>query len=167
MGNQAILGQAGSDGKLLLYSFNGSFSLLSEFDEFECSDEDKPRMCLSLDWSSRVHSSQTPEIAVSHNTGHISRIGFQSNSSLQCINSWKAHDFEAWIAAYNYHDPCVLFTGGDDALMKAWDDRISGDNRPIFTSRYCCSSYKLTSVSDITRLVSVLYKCIQQWNTSL
>lgn len=58
----------------------------------------------------------------------------------QCLlhSQWQAHDLfgspiEAWIAAFNCHDPNVLFSGADDATLKGWDLR-TGDSSfsPIF-----------------------------------
>lgn len=58
----------------------------------------------------------------------------------QCLlhSQWQAHDLfgspiEAWIVAFNCHDPNVLFSGADDATLKGWDLRM-GDSSfsPIF-----------------------------------
>ena len=32
-------------------------------------------------------------------------------SGVQVTDEWKAHDFEAWIAAYDCHQPNIIFTG--------------------------------------------------------
>jgi diphthamide biosynthesis protein 7 len=89
-------------------------------------------MCLSIDWNNRVHSIE-PELAISQSNGHISTVTC-TPTQLQIDQTWKAHDFEAWITAYNYHDTNVIYSGGDDALFKGWDKR-SGFDAPIFTSR--------------------------------
>lgn len=69
--------------------------------------------------------------------------------------NWHAHDYEPWIAAWNYWDTNVLFSGnssssltttwrfhvetalfagGDDLRMKGWDVR-QGFDCPIFENR--------------------------------
>jgi len=47
--------------------------------------------------------------------------------------SWHAHDFEPWVAAWNYWDSNVFYTGGDDLKMKGWDIRQEPP-LPIFTN---------------------------------
>lgn len=42
---------------------------------------------------------------------------------------WSAHDLfgspiEAWITAFDCHDPNILFSGADDATLKGWDRRV-------------------------------------------
>lgn len=49
-------------------------------------------------------------------------------------DSWHAHDHEAWICAFNYWNPSIIFSGGDDARFKTWDSRI-GFTSAITTSR--------------------------------
>lgn len=49
---------------------------------------------------------------------------------------WAAHDLfgspiEAWIAAFDCHNPHVVFSGADDATLKGWDLR-SGTAAPTF-----------------------------------
>jgi len=48
--------------------------------------------------------------------------------------NWHAHDYEPWIAAWNYWDTNVIFSGGDDLKMKGWDVR-QGFDRPTFENR--------------------------------
>lgn len=53
-----------------------------------------------------------------------------------CTWQWTAHDLfgspiEAWIVAFDCHDPNVVFSGADDAALKGWDLR-SGTAAPTF-----------------------------------
>jgi len=42
--------------------------------------------------------------------------------------------FEAWIAAWNYYDENIIYSGGDDCKMKGWDIR-QGFGQPIFINK--------------------------------
>jgi len=50
------------------------------------------------------------------------------------LDKWHAHDYEPWIAAWNYWDSSVIYSGGDDLQMKGWDER-QGFDRPIFVNK--------------------------------
>ncbi|KAK7058965.1 hypothetical protein VNI00_001589 [Paramarasmius palmivorus] len=56
------------------------------------------------------------------------------SQSLQVASSWHAHDFEPWIAAWDYWNPNVVLSGGDDLRLKAWDVREE-PSMPIFTNK--------------------------------
>eukprot|EP00276_Gloeochaete_wittrockiana_P006319 CAMPEP_0184662204 /NCGR_PEP_ID=MMETSP0308-20130426/42069_1 /TAXON_ID=38269 /ORGANISM="Gloeochaete witrockiana, Strain SAG 46.84" /LENGTH=264 /DNA_ID=CAMNT_0027104043 /DNA_START=765 /DNA_END=1561 /DNA_ORIENTATION=+ len=89
-------------------------------------------MCLSGDWDGRV-SHKVEGLITSNSDGSICSFKF-TNGSLEHFLQWQAHDFEAWIAAYDYWHTNVVFTGGDDSKLKGWDLR-STPNLPIFTSK--------------------------------
>jgi diphthamide biosynthesis protein 7 len=81
----------------------------------------------------------SPQLLVSQSDGTIALL----SGELKLEHEWKAHDYEAWIAAFNYWNPSICYTGnvlfdqykgGDDTLLKGWDVRL-GFDAPIFTSR--------------------------------
>ena len=54
--------------------------------------------------------SNSPKIVVSDSKGCIS-IAQVENNSVFVSEQWKAHDFEAWIAAFDYWNASIVYTG--------------------------------------------------------
>jgi diphthamide biosynthesis protein 7 len=67
-----------------------------------------------------------------------------SSSTLTESLTWHAHDFEAWIVGWNYHDTNVLYTGADDSKLKGWDRRMD------------CSYATFTSKAYVWIILSIL-----------
>ncbi|PVU97113.1 hypothetical protein BB561_000756 [Smittium simulii] len=129
-----LLGQAGSDGKLAIYNTTKSEdSWLDKVVESGSFGEDN--MCLSLDWSNRIHKEENVKIACSYSDGSINVFQLDNQSTLNSICSTKAHGFEAWIVAFDYHNTDTIYSGGDDGLFKRWDIRENGYNHCNFTSK--------------------------------
>ena len=90
-------------------------------------------LCLSLD----ISTEPAPRVVCSQSDGSIAL--FQSSDQgLSAIQEWKAHDYEAWIAAFDAYQPNVVYTGGDDTLFKGWDTRID-PSLSLFTNKRCVS----------------------------
>ncbi|XP_052814891.1 diphthine methyltransferase-like [Mya arenaria] len=89
---------------------------------------------LSLEWNNMTGNSEnTMRVVSSDSTGqiHVHQVG---ESSLVALETWKAHDYEAWIAAFNQNDTQIVYTGGDDCRLKGWDLRV-GTASPVFNSK--------------------------------
>ncbi|KAF9964959.1 Diphthine methyltransferase [Mortierella alpina] len=127
------LGVADASGDLSLYQFKTEGNDLEIVTKYTTNTENK--LALSLDWSNRVHASAKPNIAVSLSNGDITILEMDpSSSALTETLTWHAHDFEAWIVGWNYHDTNVLYTGADDCRLKGWDTRMDC-SYPTFTSK--------------------------------
>ncbi|KAF8965001.1 Diphthine methyltransferase [Entomortierella lignicola] len=125
------LGVADASGDLTLYQFKGQTENLELVAKYQTNTEQK--LALSLDWSNRVQNNF--RVAVSLSNGDITILDLDQ-SSLEFTEhiSWHAHDLEAWIVGWNYHDTNLLYTGADDCRLKGWDLRMDC-SFPTFTSR--------------------------------
>lgn len=84
-------------------------------------------------------------VAVSDSSGSISVLDM---ASMERLHHWTAHEFPAWITAFDYHDTSFIYsgipflqtptqlnqTGGDDCRLKGWDVR-QGFAKPAFLSK--------------------------------
>jgi diphthamide biosynthesis protein 7 len=56
------------------------------------------------------------------------------SGALRRISSYKAHKFEAWTAGFDYWNPNIVYSGGDDAMFCRFDVRQL-NNGPTATDR--------------------------------
>ncbi|XP_060055455.1 diphthine methyltransferase [Erinaceus europaeus] len=94
-------------------------------------------LALSLDWSTGKTgrtSEQPLKIITSDSKGrvHLLKVS-EAGSKLQNMATWQAHSFEAWIAAFNYWQTEIVYSGGDDGLLRGWDTRVPATS--LFTSK--------------------------------
>ncbi|KAJ1663320.1 hypothetical protein IW140_005098 [Coemansia sp. RSA 1813] len=137
--NRELVGVACASGALSIYNTNSS-DADSEYLSHLCTAQDtddleNTTMCCSLDWSNRVVAENKPQIVTSQSDGSVRLLEF-AESRLETQNRWQAHDLEAWIAAFDYWNTSVVYTGGDDARLKAWDMRMDPTGGlPVLNSR--------------------------------
>ncbi|KAJ2765994.1 hypothetical protein IWQ56_003886 [Coemansia nantahalensis] len=129
--DRELVGVASADGLLTVYAAGGQDG--QGHLERVCATAEPTSagsMCCSLDWSNRLDASAAPAIVTSHSDGSIQHLELV-DSGVVASGQWQGHDLEAWIAAFDYWQPSVVYTGGDDARLKGWDLR-SGPDAPVF-----------------------------------
>ncbi|GAA99174.1 uncharacterized protein L969DRAFT_93636 [Mixia osmundae IAM 14324] len=104
---------------------------LRDLTKVQCAEADK--LVLSLDWSNRLSESDV-KIVCSISDGSIALLDGAADF---CITeTWRAHDFEPWIAAFDYWQPACVWTGGDDCKLKVWDTRSSFTEPVMVNKRF-------------------------------
>lgn len=73
-------------------------------------------------------------LVVSLSNGSLCVLSPDSIGRMSVVDRWHAHDYEPWIAAWDYWDTSIVYSGGDDLTMKGWDIRQSF-SQPIFTNK--------------------------------
>ncbi|KAM8933862.1 diphthine methyltransferase isoform 2-T2 [Pelodytes ibericus] len=134
VGGHPTLGVASAKSSLELYQLLGSKDSCRV--ESVCSlDIGDESLALSLDWSTgRKERGRPLRIICSDSKGRLSLVVVdESGPSVDILCQWDAHDYEAWIAAFNYWNQDVVYSGADDCLLKGWDIRAKPD-RPLFSS---------------------------------
>ncbi|KAI8885738.1 WD40 repeat-like protein [Backusella circina FSU 941] len=92
--------------------------------------DDPSILCLSLDWANRVNKDDC-RVVTSHSDGQLSILAPEQGGEYATISQWQGHDLEAWIAAFNYWNTNIIYSGADDGLFKGWDTRMP--EIPTFT----------------------------------
>ncbi|CAG8510682.1 6501_t:CDS:10 [Diversispora eburnea] len=124
-----VLALADASGKICLYGLNQD---ITQFNQLSTCVTNEEKLCLSLDWSNRL--SNNASIVVSQSDGNIVVVSIDNHIGILEKNRWHAHDFEAWIAAFNYWNTNLIYSGGDDNCFKGWDLRIK-TSTSLFTNR--------------------------------
>ncbi|KAJ1651318.1 Diphthine methyltransferase [Dispira simplex] len=132
----SLLAQAGADGTVTLYHAQneptGDGPWLSQIAYHQTEENDV--FYLSVDWADRLAPQSEPALVSSRNDGHVELFRVTNSEGLVSQDVWQAHNFEAWIAAFNYWNLTLLYSGGDDSKLKGWDTR-QGMTRPTFVSK--------------------------------
>jgi diphthamide biosynthesis protein 7 len=110
-----LLGVVNADGFLQIYElitkeFNTCLELMSEI---LVNDISIPTLALSLDWSignRNNNDNKEIKITVSDSRGFISLFRL-SESGTEKITLWSAHEYEAWITAFDYWNTNIIYTG--------------------------------------------------------
>ncbi|KIJ68457.1 hypothetical protein HYDPIDRAFT_81754 [Hydnomerulius pinastri MD-312] len=168
----AVLGIADSEGNITLHEWEPENLKLELLQNISCASDDV--LCLCLDWSNRrcpttyaqmsylerhcVNtrvSSDLGSLIVSLSNGNLSLLKPSSQGELTVTKNWHAHDYEPWIAAWNYWNPSVIYSGGDDLTMKGWDERQDFHQPTFVYKRFDAGVTTIQSHPHIEHLLAV------------
>ncbi|KAK3882844.1 hypothetical protein Pcinc_012814 [Petrolisthes cinctipes] len=126
-----LLAIANASGQVLIYALKdgNSYAVLKLFCQYEIG---KDTLVLSLDWSTNRIQSERPQLTLSDSKGNITLL--ELNEGLTMKQTFLAHDFEAWITAFDCWNPNIVYTGGDDSKFKKFDVRTE-PGTAVVTSR--------------------------------
>ncbi|KIM85206.1 hypothetical protein PILCRDRAFT_817204 [Piloderma croceum F 1598] len=129
-----LLGIADSEGNVSLYKWIDEEKQLDFSQSVSCAPPEI--LCLSLDWSNRRSpTNYLGSLIVSLSDGNLCLLQPKGQAGLLITDTWVAHDHEPWVAAWNYWDTNIIYSGGDDLKMKAWDVR-QGFYKPMFVNKH-------------------------------
>lgn len=119
--NKIFLGVVNSIGYLQIYRLmtNENEHKIELIMEKKLREAEEEILALSLDWSTGKFPScddngdvEEAKIIVSDSKGWITLFNFNT-TVLNIVESKRVHDFEAWIAAFNYWDPNTIYSGNN------------------------------------------------------
>lgn len=133
----ALLGLADASGSIQLLRLVESEEKSHVLEPLSSLALEEQCLALSLDWSTGKTGrarDQPLKIISSDSTGqlHLLMVN-ETGPKLQKVAAWQAHQFEAWIAAFDYWHTEIVYSGGDDGLLRGWDTRVPG--KFLFTSK--------------------------------
>lgn len=108
-----LLGVVTATGELLIFELRDDKKLVQVTGTHVIADNSKEVLALSLDWSCAKSLQGTSEgsIVVSDSQGGVNLFQLSEEIKLVLIKRWQGHTYEAWISAFNYWEPHVLFSG--------------------------------------------------------
>ena len=108
------LAVAESDGCVSLYSLTEERTGLVRSSQLTVTSG----LCLALEWSS-----DNSLLAVTDSQGALSILSAGQTGDLSLLNRISAHSFEAWTTCFSKHNFHLVYSGGDDCVLKFHDTR--------------------------------------------
>ncbi|WWD16638.1 hypothetical protein CI109_101068 [Kwoniella shandongensis] len=129
-GGRPSLGVADAKGHITIYLLDTETRRLEEQQRTDVDDD--TTLCLSLDYSHRLHPSTQPSIITSLSTGSLAHL-VPSETGYEVSSTFHAHDYEPWITTFDLWDTNIVWSGGDDCKLKRWDLRET--SRPTLVNK--------------------------------
>lgn len=111
VGGKPTLGVVDSFGALKIYSLTveNEIAFLTLISEAVIKN-DPLSMTQSLDWSNNKFNSK-PSVSISDSFGNVTIVQLDESQDIQTVQSWKAHEKDALICAFDSWNPSTVFTG--------------------------------------------------------
>ncbi|KAJ3815923.1 WD40-repeat-containing domain protein [Lentinula lateritia] len=152
--SKATLGVANSEGEIHLLEWDSEESRLEETARKRIVGS-PVTLCLSLDWSNRRNpTSDLGKLVVSCSDGDLVLLD-PTTSSIVVTDKWTAHEYEPWIAAWNYWNTNTIYSGGDDFKLKGWDIRTDLRDPMFVNKRFDAGITTIQSHPYIEHLLAV------------
>ena len=140
------LAVAESGGCVSLYSLAEDGAALVR----ECQVRLTSGLCLALEWSA-----DNRRLTVSDSEGAVNILSVGEEVSL--LTRIPAHNFEAWTTCFNKHNSSLVYTGGDDCVLKLHDTRQEQNVRSNSRSHSMGVTSMLCDLHDQNKLWTGCY----------
>lgn len=148
-----MLAAALADGSVRIFEFSVlSQNIVEKTSVGPAPHDSDDNMALYISHNRQNNSTTEFNIAASYSNGQV-QIFQCTPSDLTPVSSWKAHELETWNVCFDFQDPHLLYSGGDDCAWKCWDTRVKFEDEeesvsgsPIWIDRrshsagVCCIS---------------------------
>lgn len=115
-------------GQVEIFELNTERSLhrIEKLELKDCPEDNLLALSLDVQLSGDDDSHQSYKLIVSDSKGglHLLTSIGEHSTQLKRIHKWSAHDFEAWTCAFDRYNENLVFSGGDDTLIKIYDIRM-------------------------------------------
>ncbi|XP_061401080.1 diphthine methyltransferase [Musca vetustissima] len=118
-----VLATATALGQIEIFQLVDDCCKLKLCDSIHLKSDDNNLLALALDWRQCSDKNDEYEILTSDSKGNISLVTRSNERPLEILKSWHAHNFEAWICAFDKWDINRVYTGGDDTFLNVYDLR--------------------------------------------
>jgi diphthamide biosynthesis protein 7 len=146
---KCLLGQVGSDGSLSIFLMNNQ-NYLFFLHKLILNPNN---LCLSLDWNNKKFLNSSPNIIVSSSNSILYLCQIMTNDII-LLKSWNAHDYENWIACFDYWNSNLIYSGADDCKWKGWDIR-ENKNHSIFSIDFSAGVTSIQSNPNLEYIIAV------------
>ncbi|KAF9481426.1 WD40 repeat-like protein [Pholiota conissans] len=153
-----ILAIADSEGSITVHEWREQS--MTQIDSIRCATSDT--LVLSIDWSNRRRQDASPgTLIASLSNGSLCILTSTETGSMAITNTWHAHDHEPWVAAWNYWNTNIIYSGksllwrGDDLKLKAWDVRQGFESPAFVNKRFDAGVTSIQSHPYIEHLLAV------------
>ncbi|EIM83306.1 WD-40 repeat-containing protein [Stereum hirsutum FP-91666 SS1] len=149
-----LLAIADAEGQVSLHDWDLEARSLKQSSVIKCAEQSV--LCLSLDWSNRRNPTDTMgSLVVSLSNGKLALLQPNPDTGLTVTDTWHAHDYEPWVAAWDYWHTDTIYSGGDDLKLKVWDIRQGFEKPATVNKRFEAGITSIQSHPHVEHIFAV------------